>query len=872
MRKAICADFDGDQMTVHVSSSLEAQAEARLLINYHQLLPIIAEKVHQEKVQQEKLKAVKARLNFEEDSQHSESGAPRKMGELRKRHRSRRVRSGSESPELRRRRPESPMKKDLERKIVFKRLEKGAFYRLKDKGKSSSKSRTLDNANMVPHVQLHAYQIRQEWETVACNHRIKAKHQEGSAKSKQKGETSSKDKALAILMVQLWQRVARQRITQSFSPNPEISFPSLEEEECIEGLMIIEAESRAISYTEYGSGHCPLIEFSGKIIWPLGKLSLLVKIRDEEHSTLAWMNFVVVRSPSPYNKIIKRPIVRKVQAVSLTAHGMLKFPVARGAIEERIKVAINPDYLEQTIMIGSTLIEEERNKLCDLLQHNLDVFAWKPADMTGVLRHVAEHRLNIREGCPPVRQKRRSQAADRNQAIQEEVEKLVNASIMKEVHYHSWLSNPVMVKKHDNSWRMCADFKDLNKACPKDGYPLSKIDWKMAKEDKEKTTFITSQWVFCYSKMPFSLRNAGAIYQRLVDKAFYKQIGRNLELIAELPTLTAPEEKEKLIVYLAAAKEAVNTVLMTKMEAKQMPIYFVSRALRADFIVERPEENDPDTTTEVEEELLKPLILFTDRSSCADSSEARLILTYSEGAEFTYILSFMMFSIKQVPRSENKKVDALSKIASTSFAHLSKQLLVEELKEKSINELEVFVIAEEEGNIWMTPIYEYLTEETLPAEVNKAKAVWHNPFKDWCEKLCIHQRFASVKHPQENGLVKRANRSLGEGFKARLDTKSKNWMEEISHVLLAHRTMIKSSNGDTLFSLTYGTEAVIPAEIRMPTLRKTNVDMVQNNEALGINLDLLEERKEHATIREAKSKAKMEKYYNSKVCNISFKP
>ncbi|GKF31106.1 reverse transcriptase domain-containing protein, partial [Tanacetum coccineum] len=84
-----------------------------------------------------------------------------------------------------------------------------------------------------------------------------------------------------------------------------------------------------------------------------------------------------------------------------------------------------------------------------------------------------------------------------------------------------------------------------------------------------------------------------------------------------------------------------------------------------------------------------------------------------------------------------------------------------------------------------------------------------NPFRDWCEKLCIQQHFASVKHPQTNGLVERANRSLGEGIKARLGKDNKNWLEEISHVLWAHRTMIKSSNGDTPFSLTYRTEAVI---------------------------------------------------------------
>ncbi|GJX60275.1 hypothetical protein Tco_0291665 [Tanacetum coccineum] len=99
--------------------------------------------------------------------------------------------------------------------------------------------------------------------------------------------------------------------------------------------------------------------------------------------------------------------------------------------------------------------------------------------MTVVPRHIAEHSLNICERCLPVRQKKRGQALERNKAIYEEVEKLVYTGIMKEFHYHSWLSNPVMVKKHDGSWRMCVDFKDLNKACPKDGYPLPKIDWKV---------------------------------------------------------------------------------------------------------------------------------------------------------------------------------------------------------------------------------------------------------------------------------------------------------------------------------------------------------------------------------------------------------
>ncbi|GKD61452.1 hypothetical protein Tco_1298961 [Tanacetum coccineum] len=172
------------------------------------------------------------------------------------------------------------------------------------------------------------------------------------------------------------------------------------------------------------SATTPLIGFSGKIIWPIGQIQLLATIKDEKYSASAWMNFVVVRSPSPYNRIIGRPRVRKLQAVPSTAHIMLKISVEGGVItlkssrlvplecamvfgsegtlpakkpivEERIKVAINPEYLEQTVMIGSTLIEEGRNKLCSLLQHNLDIFAWKPTDMTGVPRHIAEHRLNV---------------------------------------------------------------------------------------------------------------------------------------------------------------------------------------------------------------------------------------------------------------------------------------------------------------------------------------------------------------------------------------------------------------------------------------------------------------------------------------------
>nr|GFA23411.1 reverse transcriptase domain-containing protein [Tanacetum cinerariifolium] len=180
---------------------------------------------------------------------------------------------------------------------------------------------------------------------------------------------------------------------------------------------------------------------------------------------------------------------------------------------------------------GPLVIKAEigRTELCSLLKNNLDIFAWQPSDMTGVPRSVAEHKLNIREGCPPVRQKKRGQALERTKAIQAE---------------------------HDESWRMCVDFTDLNKACPQDCYPLPEIDWKveslcgypfkcfldaykgyhqiqLAAADEEKTAFHTGHGVYCYTKMPFGLKNAGATYQRLMDKAFESQIGRNIEVYVD---------------------------------------------------------------------------------------------------------------------------------------------------------------------------------------------------------------------------------------------------------------------------------------------------------------------------------------------------
>ncbi|GJT80541.1 hypothetical protein Tco_1054883 [Tanacetum coccineum] len=156
-----------------------------------------------------------------------------------------------------------------------------------------------------------------------------------------------------------------------------------------------------------------LTGFSGETIWPLGQLRLLVTIGDADHSTRAWMNFMIVRSLSPYNGIIARPGIREIQAVPSTAHRMLKFPVNGGIVtirstilipaecatvilsskgipkevgvcHENFKVALHPNFPDQEVAIGGTLSAKGRTELCSLPKKNLDIFAWQSSDMTGV--------------------------------------------------------------------------------------------------------------------------------------------------------------------------------------------------------------------------------------------------------------------------------------------------------------------------------------------------------------------------------------------------------------------------------------------------------------------------------------------------------
>ena len=131
---------------------------------------------------------------------------------------------------------------------------------------------------------------------------------------------------------------------------------------------------------------------------------------------------------------------------------------------------------KKSTRIGADLEEKIKKDLIRFLKENIDVFAWSHEDMPGIDPSVITHRLNIYPSSKPVRQKKRVFALERDNAIKEEVQKLTLAKFIREVYYPDWLANVVMVNKTNSKWRMCVDFIDLNKTCPKNSYLLPRID------------------------------------------------------------------------------------------------------------------------------------------------------------------------------------------------------------------------------------------------------------------------------------------------------------------------------------------------------------------------------------------------------------
>uniref|UniRef100_A0A2N9GA65 Uncharacterized protein n=1 Tax=Fagus sylvatica TaxID=28930 RepID=A0A2N9GA65_FAGSY len=311
----------------------------------------------------------------------------------------------------------------------------------------------------------------------------------------------------------------------------------------------------------------PLYGFSGESVMPVGRVTVKVHAGTVSSPTDFW----VLNSYSPYNAILGRPWLHKMKAVPSTLHQRLRFPTPEGIMElqerteneglapqkkcaeELVKHYMSASDQERYFLLGASLSQELRDGLTALLMEYSDVFAWSPYEAPGVDPAFACHSLNVDPLIRPVVQKGRRISPLHQEAVCEEVNRLIEAEAIREILYPTWLSNTVVVKKKNGKWRVCIDFTDLNRACPKDPFPLPKIDQlvdatsghqrmsfldafqgyhqiAMDPADEEKTAFITPRGIFCYKVMPFGLKNAGATYQRMITKMFSSQLGKTVEV------------------------------------------------------------------------------------------------------------------------------------------------------------------------------------------------------------------------------------------------------------------------------------------------------------------------------------------------------
>ena len=325
--------------------------------------------------------------------------------------------------------------------------------------------------------------------------------------------------------------------------------------------------------------------FSGEKVLFLGSIQLVLTLGDRPCQAKTTARFLVVDAPSTYNMLLGRPSLNAIKAIPSAYHMMIKFPTTSGVgmvqgdqrmarecystsmkqkmvdniyldeLDMRDEVNTRPepskelepvpldDDPEHLAYISSKLEEDLRSPLTHFLRQNKDVFAWKQEDMGGIDPTIITHRLNVSPSFKPVKQKRRSFVPKRQKVINEEVGKLLQAGEIREVEYPEWLANVVLVKKANGKWRLCIDFTDVNRACPKDSFHLPRtdliVDATVSHEllsfmdafsgynqistdldDQEKTSFVTWQGTFCCCVMPFGLKNAGATYQRLVNRMF----------------------------------------------------------------------------------------------------------------------------------------------------------------------------------------------------------------------------------------------------------------------------------------------------------------------------------------------------------------
>jgi hypothetical protein len=361
----------------------------------------------------------------------------------------------------------------------------------------------------------------------------------------------------------------------------------------------------------------PLYGFGGKGTFPVGKIELPLSFGVAPNARSEQVTFDIVDMVYPYNAIMGRGSINKFEAAIHGLYLCMKIPGPQGAItvysnqqaarnierdfvlgqrnvhclmaQHEVPEATSPTAKEhekaqlqsndgtktvpldqatskKMVIISEDLTSHDEERLLSCLSKNKDVFAWSALNLVGVSHSVIEHSLGIDASMRPKKQRLRKMSDEKIEATKAEVHRLLEANFIEPVAYPMWLANVVMVQKKSGKWRTCIDFTSLNKACPKDNFPLPRIDKivdsaagcefmslldcfsgyhqiYMKEEDKVSTSFITPFGMYCFIRMLEGLKNAGSTFSRLTKIVLESQIGRNIFMYVD-DIVVASKSKE----------------------------------------------------------------------------------------------------------------------------------------------------------------------------------------------------------------------------------------------------------------------------------------------------------------------------------------
>ncbi|XP_058111582.1 uncharacterized protein LOC131254896 [Magnolia sinica] len=185
----------------------------------------------------------------------------------------------------------------------------------------------------------------------------------------------------------------------------------------------------------------PLHSFAGDKIISERAISLLITAGEGQHQVTLLVDFLVVNVPS---------------ALTIDVLDAMEDPP-----EDLQTVPLEEAESSKVVQLGTSPNSKQRYQMLTFLQQHKNVFAWSHEDMLEISPDVM---------------KRRAFDAERYTTIADEVSKLLSVGFIEEIHYPDWIANVVLVKKASGKWRVCVDYSDLNKACPKDSFPLPRID------------------------------------------------------------------------------------------------------------------------------------------------------------------------------------------------------------------------------------------------------------------------------------------------------------------------------------------------------------------------------------------------------------